>query len=56
MIVLAEVCQLADGPAGRWSAFCDDALDLVGHGCDEAEALADLTEQINAQYQNRVLH
>lgn len=56
MIALVEVSQLADGPAGRWSAVSDVALDLVGHGADEDEAMTDLQQQINEQFENRVLH
>lgn len=56
MIVLAEVQQMADGPAGRWAAITDVALDLVGHGPDEEAAMQDLHQQINEQYEYRVLH
>lgn len=55
MIVLAEVCQLADGPAGCWVAIADDT-ELVGHGADEDTAAEDLRSQLNEQYEYRVLH
>lgn len=55
VIVLAEVCQLADGPAGCWVAIADDT-ELVGHGGDEDTADEDLRSQLNEQYEYRVLH
>lgn len=46
-VYTATVGGFADGAPGI-SAVCEEIPDIVGHGADQAEAVEDMTEQLEA--------